>query len=106
MGWQNGSCALQLPKVHCGTDGGVDEKGDHPGVAKVTGELDNRSVMEACMGGKRRYQMLDKDTRYREGAKYIQVGAVSHEDSVEILPCNAANRQSSSKQNRPGVQTS
>jgi hypothetical protein len=26
--WQSGYCALQLPKVHCGAEGDVDEHAD------------------------------------------------------------------------------
>jgi hypothetical protein len=60
----------------------MDEEGDHARVADVTGEFDNRSVMETCMDGQRRNQMLDEDTRYRDGAENIQIGAMSHKAST------------------------
>jgi hypothetical protein len=57
---------------------GVDEEGNYAGASDLTGKLDNRNVMKACMSDERGYQMLEEDTGNCECAKDIKVGSMSH----------------------------
>jgi hypothetical protein len=56
----------------------MNKEGYHARTANLTGKLDNSKVVKTCMGDQRRYQMLDEDSRYRKGAKNVQVGAMAH----------------------------
>jgi hypothetical protein len=49
----------------------VDKEGYHAGAADIAAKLDYGKVMKASMGNHRRHEMLNKHTRYGEGAKDV-----------------------------------
>jgi hypothetical protein len=44
----------------------------------------DRAIRKARMGYQRLYQVLDEDTRNRESAKNVQVGAMAHKPLIAL----------------------
>ena len=56
----------------------VNEEGKHSCVADLVGKRQHSAILKACMSYKCRDQMVYKHKTDGEGAKDVQVGAVSH----------------------------